>query len=354
MAHLARVNVTVGIVAVCPLVAVAQPVVSGLSSTTDTLTISGSGFGSHAAFGGSQPFLNAAWHDFETNRFEGGNLDLDGNFDDQWSIQTSGNRTNSTHHARKVYIYHRGGEYGLTMSGTTGTFFASFWFKTSGTNADGKFFRMYGSGAAGNIYLSTGKDNTLIRGYSECTGCSPSPTTVWGSPGRFVPNSWHRVDVQVRDNSSGRGDYFAVYLDGALQWQRASTLSGDERQQWVYPTFGGNGHTIGIGGMLENTGSFAFDDFYVDYTWARVELGNAPTFSASTVREVQPPTEWSSSRITAKLNRGAFSLGQTVYLYVVDANGNVNAAGYPVVLGGGSTPTPPAPKNLRVVVGSVP
>ncbi|MPY87963.1 MAG: hypothetical protein GEU99_08585 [Luteitalea sp.] len=96
-----------------------------------------------------------------------------------------------------------------------------------------------------------------------------------------------------------------------------------------------------------------FADIYVDTTFARVMLGNASTLEKSTKREVQIPAKWADSSITVSVNLGTFGQGETVYLYVVDSNGNVNAEGHPVRVGGGSPgpePTVPrAPTGLRIV-----
>lgn len=145
----------------------------------------------------------------------------------------------------------------------------------------------------------------------------------------------------MQQSNNGR---FAVYMDGKLQWAR---------ERWVATNPGAyNGHTIDIGNMIDagstssENHSYNYDDIYLDFTQARVELGNAPTWSGCTHREVQVPLEWSDSRIAVAVNRGSFSEGSQAYLYVVDSQGNVNSSGYPVTIGGdvdeGSPPKPPA------------
>ena len=81
-----------------------------------------------------------------------------------------------------------------------------------------------------------------------------------------------------------------------------------------------------------DTGTIDVDDFYMDNTRARVEVCNAPTYSASTKCELQLPTAWSDSSITATLKKGYLSAG-TAYVYVVNAAGNVNASGFAVTVG---------------------
>ncbi|MEW6101871.1 MAG: PKD domain-containing protein, partial [Candidatus Omnitrophota bacterium] len=76
-----------------------------------------------------------------------------------------------------------------------------------------------------------------------------------------------------------------------------------------------------------------FDDFYVDNTWARVELGDASSYSACAKREIQIPQAWSQNSVTFRVNQGTFSDGATAYLYIVDESGAVNAQGYPLTIG---------------------
>lgn len=72
------------------------------------------------------------------------------------------------------------------------------------------------------------------------------------------------------------------------------------------------------------------DDVYLDNSLARVEIGNASTWSGSTHREIQIPSSWSPDAINVDVNLGAFEEGDEAYLYVVDEDGNVNENGYPI------------------------
>ena len=88
---------------------------------------------------------------------------------------------------------------------------------------------------------------------------------------------------------------------------------------------------------------------YLDTTWARVMIGNAATLTGSTQLEMQIPTAWETNSIAVVFNKGAFSTGQTVYLYVIDADNAVNASGYPVTIGSGGDITPPALSGLSPI-----
>lgn len=94
---------------------------------------------------------------------------------------------------------------------------------------------------------------------------------------------------------------------------------------------------IDPGGTYYGT-KFYLDSLYLDGTQARVELGNASTYSTCTVTEIQIPTAWSTSSITATVNVGQFEEGNTCYIYVFDSNGDCNSAGYAVTIGSGGAP----------------
>lgn len=87
-----------------------------------------------------------------------------------------------------------------------------------------------------------------------------------------------------------------------------------------------------------------FDDLYVATTQARVEIGNAADWNACTQREIQIPQRWTDGQIDITLNRGAFKDTATVYLFVVDANGNVSG-GKSISLTTGIIP----PQALKVI-----
>jgi hypothetical protein len=62
---------------------------------------------------------------------------------------------------------------------------------------------------------------------------------------------------------------------------------------------------------------------------------------ACTHREIQIPSAWSDTSITITLNKGSFANFNSAYLYVIDADGNVNTNGYLLSDGGGGN-TPPS------------
>ena len=134
-----------------------------------------------------------------------------------------------------------------------------------------------------------------------------------------------------------------MHIDGALAFRRGSRLasrhtlvegsSANERQQWVASPWGGDGHTIDFGHMVDGN-FFGISDAFVDYTRARVELSDSPTWAAARHKEIQIPLEWADGRIVVRASPGTFNAGQRAYLYVVDAAGAVNPKGFAVTVGG--------------------
>ena len=93
---------------------------------------------------------------------------------------------------------------------------------------------------------------------------------------------------------------------------------------------------MSIQGVADNdasfptTNTFGLDDIYVDNTWARVMIGNAPTWAASTVHDIEIPTAWSGNSISVVLHNDSLPNFSGAYLYVFDSNGSVNQNGYPL------------------------
>lgn len=308
------------------------PIISEVLGTVDhdgTVVIRGSGFGTRPDYSPDDTSnLNRAWKDFEDAHLQsrGFHFTHNGAYADNWRIVSSGNRAHSNYFGEKFYNTSRLGGLAVTQTGSPVQWYTTFWMNMPPDTQAGKFYRIYGSGEAGNIYLATGGNNRMIRGFSEATGMEPPPTTQWTSPGRFGEDTWHRVEIWMEEDPSR----FTVWLDGALQWSQ---------DNWVSSPFGGDGHTWDVGHMIDPplnnggvAGSFRFDDIYMDHTRARIELANASVLEDATHREVQLPGIWCDDSIAIRVNAGGFAAGSDVYLYVVDENGAANVAGFPVTL----------------------
>ncbi len=167
----------------------------------------------------------------------------------------------------------------------------------------------------------------------------------WGGGGTNPVTNWIKVEVEVKLTNQTDG-YVRVTEDGIEKILLADVTTDGTN-------FGANSapRTIAVGGYAGSGGPNNwryFADVYLDYSLSRVILGNAATYAASTIREVQIPSAWSNTSLTLTTNLGQFTSG-TAYIYVVDSSGAVNANGYPITIGGISDTTPPAAPTGLVV-----
>jgi len=85
---------------------------------------------------------------------------------------------------------------------------------------------------------------------------------------------------------------------------------------------------------------FDWTDIYIDTTLARVLISDAPTLDSATRIELQIPDEWQSDRIRIATRLGSFEVGEEVYLFVVDAEGQASS-GSLVAIGDDDSPGVP-------------
>jgi hypothetical protein len=162
----------------------------------------------------------------------------------------------------------------------------------------------------------------------------------WNAAVNPMAGKWSKVEMALKVTSQ-RDGYVSLWENGRQQIH------------YVGPTdnFPGMKRTVAIGGYARQQGYPSnwryFDDVYLDTTLARVVLADKPTLSQATIIENQIPSAWSDGSITATVNLGQFTQGQTAYLFVVDASGTPSASGLAVVAGG-SVEVPDAPPAVSV------
>ncbi|MCR4283820.1 MAG: chitobiase/beta-hexosaminidase C-terminal domain-containing protein [Parcubacteria group bacterium] len=157
--------------------------------------------------------------------------------------------------------------------------------------------------------------------------------------GGYATNTWHRVEMWIKlsspaDTANGELEYWLNYAQKNpknVTVTRTATIANEKIDTFTSPHM----YVNAVGGKYE----IWMDDVYIDNTKSRTELCNSSTWATRIQCEIQIPSAWSPNSITLTANQGAFTPGQTVYLYVIDASGKVNASGYPVTIGGISTPT---------------
>ncbi len=167
---------------------------------------------------------------------------------------------------------------------------------------------------------------------------NPGPTAgdnVGGGYGYPYPsedNRWYRMDIQVHTASShgaSDGTYTVSLHDptgGSLVTSKTaesvmSFNSDNDFYKWfIWQNYVGNGITSQETWM---------DDLYIQVgTQARVEICDSSDWALREHCEIQSPSAWSETSVEITLNQGSFSVNDGVYIYVIDADGNVNTNGY--------------------------
>ena len=160
------------------------------------------------------------------------------------------------------------------------------------------------------------------------------------SPGlgaQEIDGEWVRFESYLRQSGAGvaNGAWHQVVYRPTLGTpsKHMVTLNNykmrNTSENWVDWTFGGAYYDMCNSG---DTATIDIDDFYMDSTRARVEVCDTATWSARTRCEPQLPTAWSDASITATFKKGYLPSSTTAYVYVINAAGSVNAAGFPVTV----------------------
>jgi concanavalin A-like lectin/glucanase superfamily protein/Big-like domain-containing protein len=360
-----RLTISAAIVAVgillfetpSPIAQSGGPAVTGVAGTVahnQTITISGSSFGTKAV---AAP---AVWENFDDGTVDG--ILADG-------TPTVPNKDNlrhpfATNNARVDFkVWPR--QFFEYDGAAAPHWFVQYWIKlasnwhwgttdTSGSDAgvaNVKFFRLHPPGRSytnvGYAFHSYVTDETMR--FTENANEELLPFSLRNV---VTPGTWHALQFEYGENTGAdRTDgHIRMWIDGQLRHTSDTLITNasidgapsDKRPLLV--SFWDSWPSSAAPAPM-----YAYYmDFYIDSSWARVEIGNAASYGLCTLREIQIPTAWSGTSVTVKVNQGAFTNGQTAYLYVVDANGRVNAAGFPVVAGGGSPP--PAPDTTPPTV----
>jgi hypothetical protein len=325
--------------------------VSGSPSHGASVVISGSSFGTKPT---AAPIK---WDDFERGT-DGTPVKVS----DGWSSVDGWDGSSHSHPPYYSTAGKHAGNLGVTFPFVDGTynssmlrygdfangFYIDFWYRyqpaTPNASRNNKIFLVYGTNSdypqvhfAGHCDLGGSilfdMRASTAGGSVDYTGMNQN--NVIGGELRHV-----QVWMDPSDPGAANGVIWAA-LDGRV--------ISDRNDMRSYIAGGGTWNSVRVGYYVAHDGiadcpasgdAYAFwDNIYIDNTQARVELGNNAVYSACTYREIQVPTDWSSSQITVNVNQGNFQAGDTPYLFVVTAAGAVSP-GHQVVIGG-TAPTGP-------------
>jgi len=159
----------------------------------------------------------------------------------------------------------------------------------------------------------------------------PSNMVTYGVFGSWGHNIWRRVAYHVKfEQSTGIGDaQFWTVASGDIPWRKTIDI-----QNAPVALAGHTYKMIVVNGYgYDSPNNYPmFDDFYLATgpgAQARVEISDSPVYEDSTNLSIFTPNSWSDSEIKASINKGSFGSGVTLYLYVIDKEGNISNA-YPL------------------------
>jgi hypothetical protein len=324
----------------CGTATCATPVVS---SGDDALTVGASYVISGSGFGSKPTAAPIKFDSFETGK--------PGEVLSGWAFSSNQSRhpvysdtyarPNSARSAKCLFDNEQWlSSYGLQFATDVTAAYIDFWYlydPASPPSRNHKLFRFY----SGMV------DGLPNLGYY--VSCDPSTNDALAQSGvdtgtnmQWVDWGWGHADKQwvhfqgyFRASSTITDDGEAhLWIDGVhrVNQPRFRTRTEANPTHW---------HSIWFGNFLghEEMGTCAaspgasftyWDDVYVDFTQARVEIGDAATYDGCSHREIQIPTEWSDTSITITVNGGSFVDGAAVYLYVADATGKARLVSGPL------------------------
>lgn len=343
-----------------PLVAA----VNGSLSNNSTITISGSGFGSHslqiestaanieagatgALFAKSGWLNNGSWSPakYSSDFFHSGGKSL------KVIVDPSNNWNGLFTHRLANPIK------------ALDTFYMSYWVRYvgPGANTQWKMFRLSETDTIVDSGSEPGQPSEMVF-FNWQPSSSSGPQLVldpgasndqtFYPPANVYPSqggTWFRQEIKVNASAIGISNgtttvnrYGGGMLNTYTTPAHKTFLSGSDNYSFVeFQNYFGNGAT--------GSPTVWLDDIYISNTPARVEICNSPVWASRTHCEVQIPTAWNDSAINISVQVGSLPSGNTGYLYVIDSANSVNSNGYALTIDGGTTiPRPKAPTNLRV------
>ena len=360
--------------------AFAAPAITGVSGTIkggESVTISGSGFGTKATAapkkfdtfdnGVNGTPLNArdgSWRIYECAN--GGNPNP--NCDGQGALYSNAfAHSGSLSVGRRIVNFENFNTNYYTYPQPSTEMFISYWWRTA--NADSsdktiiKMSRINSSTAAGGGGVYNGAGGTTLGGtFDLMSGSGPYCafnngtamqelffSTTDGSVARLATpprNTWIRVDMHKKLSSPGVSNgAISINMLGVDSASNMAAMTRAAGKSFLLDTV-----LLGLedGAAANHSYEMYIDDMYIDTTPARIEICNSSTWNARTSCEIQPATSWSASSVTFTGNQGSIAASSSRYLYVVDSTGAANSNGYPITFGA-TTSTLAPPTGLKVI-----
>jgi hypothetical protein len=339
--------------------------VSGTVAHTSTLTLTGAGFGTKPS--GAAPLKYDDFENGTIGQTVGNGWIADNTYRPDYSNRQV--RPNSTVSVRARWPasgiaadgrYDDGSNFGI------GGFpiqrmYLDVWYYYEATppySRNHKIFRFHTNrDLAPNLYYNIYCQSQASGLIGQDGLANPGDQTgQWFEPGSsYFVGRWSHIQGYFEESSPGaQNGTVQIWIDGVQRLNRVRNIrTRDGNTHWDFLWFGNYLGRDAVGGCPSYTADAYtyWDAAYVDTTQARVEIGDASTWSATRHREIQIPSAWADGSIAVRLNRGSFANFNGLYLYVIDSEGNISP-GYPLA-GGAPAPAPTgppaAPTGVRIV-----
>jgi hypothetical protein len=340
--------------------------VSGILANGNSITVTGSGFGAKTS---APPSVSSYDNSVAANNFHSAKIG------GSWGTRSTTAIGNSSSYRRSAFYqsdYYancpfQSGDYSqLKWDSPTSAdtyYYVSMWFYVTsssfvcaGSGGNTKIIRWYTNelSSVQELYDNGTVNGGLAESYRASKDGGQGGADEWSSFLSSVPlRTWNHLEWWVYSGTSGSTNGFMkTVINGktARTWTGIGMVSSSYPHTMNYWRFGN------VSGDNTAGGSILLDQLYIDNTQAhvfisdRADITNWLAYSGAAHNEVQVSSAWSASSITFKMNQGTFTNGQTVYLYVVDPNGAINATAYPITIGGsgdGGTQTLSPPPNFH-------
>ncbi len=211
-----------------------------------------------------------------------------------------------------------------------GEFYATGWFRGEDEGGSRSFkFIQANDGNWGNPRFNSGGDCSGWYRSSAvgCTGNYAIPPQGLG--GSVFTDQWDRWEWHADMGSLAR---WRTWSNQELKLDMYGNVFDNSSCSNIESVYFSSYYGIGGDCPEDAHGWWYWDEVYVDNTQARVEVCDRAMKSQATHCEIQiPHTTWNGSSIHFRVNKGSFSEGATVYLFVIESAGTASN-GFPVSL----------------------
>lgn len=357
-----------------PSLSIAAPAVTGVSGTVsngESITISGTDFGStgptiilfddfEAGTNGSR--IGDGATSARVGSWRDSSAACDPNYYSVYSTGAAHSGSQSAYQDWGAAPSPDGGAmwFGLDIGTPSTQWYISYWvYVPAGSDIPG-----YGEAAGTNWklwWLSTddlygsdygvqiiNNDSPMNMAYGPIDGGEDRCSTGDYIASTFAKGRWTRMEFLLVGATDTSGAIYGWLTDSV---NARSLWASDDSDNTLYSAGATGWRYLKIPGYarLDDDADTYYDDIYVatgSGARARVEICNNATYSSATNCAISTPTSWGATSVTATVRQGSFGASDNAYLFVIDSTGAASS-GYAVTFGAGGE-TPPSRKLNNV------